>query len=95
MGGLDDATEHHISCLCPKGFLAMTSCSPAYLGDINASVAANLMESGLSRNLGIRPCKSSVNQAIGSLCLTQGRYNPQFNLNIIKDVLTVDAWEAR
>lgn len=69
MGGLDDATEDHISCLCPEDFLAMTSPLPACLRDINASVAANLMESGLSRNLGIRPCKSSANHAVDSLLL--------------------------
>ena len=69
MGGLDDATEDHISCLCPEGFLAMTSPLPAYLRDINASVAANLMESGLSRNLEIGSCKSSASQAVGSLLL--------------------------
>lgn len=69
MGGLDDATEDHIFCLCPEGFLAMTSPLPAYLRDIDASVAANPTESGLSRNLGIRPCKSSANQAVGSLLL--------------------------
>lgn len=69
MGGLDDATEDHVSCLCPEGFLAMTSPLPAYLRNINASVDANLMESGLPRNLGIRPCKSSANQAVGSLLL--------------------------
>lgn len=70
MGGLDDATEDHISCLCPEGFLAMTSPLPAYVRDINASVAAFLMESGLSRNWEIGTYKSSANWAVGSLFLT-------------------------
>lgn len=74
MGGLGDAREDHIFCLCPEGSSAMTSPLFACLRDISASVAANLTEPGFSRNLGIRPCKSSANQAVGSHLLVHKDY---------------------
>lgn len=38
MGGLEDAAEYHISCLCPEGVLAMTSPLPVF-SDIAESVS--------------------------------------------------------
>lgn len=90
MGCLDDATEGHISRLCPEGFLAVTSPLPVYLRVINASVAANLTEELGDRAMQVK-CKAG---SWFSPPYTQGQYNPQFTLNTIKDLLTVDAGEA-
>lgn len=65
MGGLEDAEEYHISCLCPEGFLATTSPLPVFLAIAKSvSLLTSWNQDFLGTWRGVHACQVQIRHLV-------------------------------